>query len=450
MAETDKLDGIDWKAVEQETVQTLQRLIRFETVNPPGNEDEAARWVQESLKKEGYDPIYVESAPRRGNIIARHATGGKEKPILLNAHLDVVPASAKHWKYPPFSGAVQEGCVWGRGALDMKGMAAMCMSVLRLLKRRNVKLNRDIIFAATADEEAGGIFGPGYLVEKHPDLIRAEYFIGEVGGFTLHLGKKKFYPIQVAERGLCWMKIRTKGDPGHGSIPHNNQAVVKLARIADRLERNPFPAHLLPVVKKFWRTVGENHPFPLSLVFRLFALPGIGPFLVRTLVPAQQRRPALANFSHTACMTVVRAGVKTNVIPDEAEAEIDGRILPGYSVDQFLDEFKSVIDEEVEIEPIIASEGLIMPDDTPLFKALADSVRKFDPSGIPLPYMIPGMTDARHFSQLGMTTYGFSPMLLPADLPFNQLFHGHNERVPVEALGFGVRVLMDALTAFCR
>lgn len=448
MADRPLLDQLDPQALEQETVEHLRALIRFETVNPPGNEDEAARWIEKVLRKEGYEPVYIESAPRRGNLIARYASGGGDRPLLLNAHLDVVPAGSRGWKHPPFSGEVHEGCVWGRGALDMKGMAAMCLTLMQTLARRRARLRRDIIFAATADEEAGGDFGAGYLVEKHPKLIEAEYALGEVGGFTLHVGKRRFYPIQVAERGLCWMKIRTRGEPGHGSMPHGNQAVAKLARVIDRLNRQRFPTHPVAVVRQFWAEVGRRHPFPLSLIFRLLAHPTVGPWLVRTVVPQPQRKSMFAVLSHTAAVTVLDAGVKTNVIPDEAAAEVDGRILPGFSVEQFLEEFRALIREDVEVELILADPGLVMSHDTPLFATLMETIRQHDAEGIPVPYMIPGMTDARHFSRLGTIMYGFSPLRLPADLPFNQLFHGYDERVPVEALGFGVRVLLDAVMRF--
>ncbi|MBI2061260.1 MAG: M20/M25/M40 family metallo-hydrolase [Nitrospirae bacterium] len=445
---TDLVEKLDWKAIEQETVQHLQRLIRFESVNPPGNEDEPAHWIEETLRKEGYDPFYVESAPRRGNVIARYSTGGKEKPILLNAHLDVVPASARHWKHPPFSGEIHEGCVWGRGALDMKGMAAMCISLMQILRRHKVQLSRDIIFAASADEEVGGLFGAGFLVDKHPKQIEAEYSLSEVGGFTLYLGQRIFYPIQVAERGICWMKIRTKGDPGHGSMPHDNQAVVKLARVIERLNSTPFPSHQVPVFQQFLKTVASAHGFPLSIAFSLFADPTFGPFLARNLVPKAQRKAMQAGYAHSASVTVLKAGMKTNVIPDEAEAEVDGRVLPGHTIGQFIEEFRAIAKEDLDIEPIITGEGITMPSNTPLFATLADSVRKHHPEGIPVPYMIPGMTDARHFSRLGITTYGFSPMKLPKDFSFNQLFHGHDERIPIEALTFGVRVLSDAILRF--
>ncbi len=235
---------LNWPAITAEAVRYLQDLIRIDTTNPPGNELAAAEHLAGVLRAEGYEPIVLEAAPQRGNLIARLKGDGSLPPLLLYTHTDVVPAEPAHWTHPPFAGEVADGFVWGRGALDMKNVAAMQLMTMLLLKRNHVALHRDVIFAATADEEIDSDVGADWLVTQHPDLVRAEYGLSEMGGHTLYLEGKKFYPIMCAEKGTCWVKIRAHGKPGHGSVPHADHAVLHLVRAIDRVTAHPLPLHM--------------------------------------------------------------------------------------------------------------------------------------------------------------------------------------------------------------
>jgi acetylornithine deacetylase/succinyl-diaminopimelate desuccinylase-like protein len=419
-------------------VTLVSELIRIDTTNTGDpatvvGEREAAEWVAEKLSEVGYETTYVESGAKgRGNVIARLAGADPSRgALLVHGHLDVVPADASEWSVHPFSGAVQDGYVWGRGAVDMKDMVGMTLALARHFKREGVVPPRDIVFAFLADEEAGGLFGAKWLVENRPELFEGvTEAISEVGGFSITLKDDvRAYLVETAEKGIRWLKLRVKGTAGHGSMIHRDNAVAKLAAAVTRLDQHKWPLIVRPSVREFLDGVTEI----TGLDFPEDDLEGsIGKL-------GALSRMIGATLRDTANPTMLSAGYKANVIPSVAEATVDCRILPGRE-EAFDRELAELLGPDVEREWI----GL-PPVETTFDGALVDamtaSIIAEDPGARVLPYMLSGGTDAKSFQQLGIRNFGFAPLKLPADLDFSGLFHGVDERVPVDALKFGVRVL---------
>ncbi|WP_461119566.1 M20/M25/M40 family metallo-hydrolase [Saccharothrix stipae] len=429
-------DGL--RLAQDEVVSLASDLIRIDTTNTGDaatlvGERAAAEWVAEKLAEVGYETTYVESGAKgRGNVIARLAGADPSRgALLVHGHLDVVPADASEWSVHPFSGAVQDGYVWGRGAVDMKDMVAMTLAVARRFKRDGVVPPRDIVFAFLADEEAGGLFGAKWLVDNRPELFEGvTEAISEVGGFSITLKDDvRAYLVETAEKGIRWLKLRVRGTAGHGSMIHNDNAVAKLAAAVTKLGQHRFPLVLSPSVREFLAGVSEitGLEFPEDdlegSVGKLGAL----------------SRMIGATLRDTANPTMLSAGYKANVIPSFAEATVDCRILPGRE-EAFDRELAELLGPDVEREWL----GL-PPVETTFDGALVDamtaSITAEDPGARVLPYMLSGGTDAKSFQQLGIRNFGFAPLKLPADLDFSGLFHGVDERVPIDALRFGVRVL---------
>jgi acetylornithine deacetylase/succinyl-diaminopimelate desuccinylase-like protein len=423
---------------QDEVVTLASELIRIDTTNTGDpttlvGERKAAEWVAEKLSEVGYETTYVESGAKgRGNVIAR--LGGADPSrgaLLVHGHLDVVPADPSEWSVHPFSGAVQDGYVWGRGAVDMKDMVAMSLAVARRFKRDGIVPPRDIVFAFLADEEAGGFYGAKWLVENRPELFEGvTEAISEVGGFSITLKDDvRAYLVETAEKGIRWLTLRVRGTAGHGSMIHRDNAVAKLAEAVAKLGQHRFPIVMRPSVREFLDGVTEitGLDFPDDdldgAVGKLGAL----------------SRMIGATLRDTANPTMLSAGYKANVIPSVAEATVDCRILPGRE-EAFDRELAELLGPDVEREWV----GL-PPVETTFDGALVDamtaSITAEDPGAKVLPYMLSGGTDAKSFQRLGIRNFGFAPLRLPADLDFSGLFHGVDERVPVDALQFGVRVL---------
>jgi acetylornithine deacetylase/succinyl-diaminopimelate desuccinylase-like protein len=444
-------EGVDWDREGDACVRLLRDLIRIPTVNPPGNERPAAELVADFLRAHRVEPVIVESEPGRASLVARYAGTGELPPLLLNGHLDVVEADAETWTRPPFSADVADGCIWGRGAVDMKNMVAMSACIMAILARTKLRLRRDIVFAAVADEETGSSKGAHFLVSEHPELVRAEYALGEIGGFSLHLMGRVFYPIQVAEKGQVWLRADFRGEAGHGSMPRADSAVVRAAEAIVRVGHKRLPFHPTDVVKRFFRELARGLPHPARIV-----LPGLGtPWLAallldRVIADPSIRRTFATYLSNTASPTVVRAGSKTNVIPSRASFEIDGRTLPGQSEQDFLREVRDLVGEEAVFEVLASQPPVVTPVDTPMFDCLAGVVRERAPGAIPIPTMIPGFTDAKAYSRLGTKYYGFSPIRFEASdgISFAALYHGKDERIPEAGLRWGLRTLWDAVVRF--
>jgi acetylornithine deacetylase/succinyl-diaminopimelate desuccinylase-like protein len=428
-----------------EVVEFVSELIRFDTSNTgeletTKGEAECARWVAEQLEEVGYQTEYVESgAPGRGNVFARLAGADRSRgALLVHGHLDVVPAEAADWSVHPFSGTVQDGYVWGRGAVDMKNMIGMMVAVARHFKRAGLVPPRDLVFAFVADEEAGGKYGCQWLVENRPDLFEGvTEAIGEVGGFSLTVprhdgGERRLYLIETAEKGMQWMRLTARGRAGHGSFVHDDNAVTTLAAAVARLGRHQFPVVLTDPVAQFLTAVGEEtgHTFDRDSPDLDGTIAKLGP--IGRIVGATLR--------DSANPTMLKAGYKANVIPATAEAVIDCRVLPGRQA-----AFEATIDEligpDVTREWITELPSYETTFEGELVDAMNTALLSVDPEARIVPYMLSGGTDAKHFARLGIRCFGFIPLRLPPELDFAALFHGVDERVPVDSLLFGTEVL---------
>ncbi|HZU11960.1 MAG TPA: M20/M25/M40 family metallo-hydrolase [Chloroflexota bacterium] len=428
-----------------EAVRHLQGLLQIDTSNPPGNETAAADYLAGILHAAGYDPAVLAAVPGRGNVVARYPGTGELPPFLLYGHVDVVPADEASWNRGPFSGEIADGCVWGRGALDMKSMVAQELMVMLLLQRNGVRLRRDVIFAATADEEVGGDVGIGFLVDEHPDLVRAEYALSEGGGTTMYIGGKEFYDIRTAEKGTYRFALRTAGTPAHAAIPRPDTAVERAARAATALATTPLPFRTTATAAAFFRETT-----------RALGLPeGERVLSEKNLERVMGRLPAdLQHFLHaithdTAVPTGLRAGRKINVIPGEAEVLVDGRYLPGQTPEGFVEEVRAVVGTGAVLEPIDVTRPLEDPPGGLLYETIVDVMRRHAPRATLLPTMLAGATDAKHVGRLGTTCLGFGPLRVPPGFPSDSLVHGHNERVPIEGYIWGINVLYDIVTRFC-
>src|SRR5215468_1305374 len=435
-----------------EARRLCQALLRMDTTNPPGNERICADYLAASLAEVGYRPEILEPAPGRANLIVRHRGTGARPPLLLTAHLDVVEADPASWRRPPFSGDEHEGCLWGRGAIDMKNMAAMCTAVMRRLAATRAVLARDVIFAAVADEEAGCDHGSKFLVERHRAKVEAEYAIGESGGFSLHLGDTTFYPVQVAEKGLCWIRARVTGTPGHGSMPRADSAVTRLGEALAALGKARLPVHPTKYATDFLDALRARQPALIQPLVRLLTRPRLLARIARLVPNSQAARGFSPLLSNTASATVVRAGNKTNVIPGVAEFEIDGRTLPGQTTEDLLRELRAVLGPGVELEVIRSASATVTdPFESPVYDAIKHQIETREPGAVVVPYMIPGFTDAKYFSETGARWYGFAPVKIERDsgIRFADMFHGNDERVPVAGLMWGTEVLDAVVREVC-
>jgi acetylornithine deacetylase/succinyl-diaminopimelate desuccinylase-like protein len=419
-----------------EVVGICRDLIRIDTSNPgdhsgPG-ERQAAEHVAALLADVGLEPQLLESHPKRTSVVTRITGQDQTKPALLvHGHLDVVPAHAPDWKHDPFSGEIADGCLWGRGAIDMKDMDAMMLAVVRQRRREQRPPARDVVLAFTADEEAGGKWGARWLVDNHPDLFEGvTEAVGEVGGFSLTLGRQRLYLLQTAEKGIAWMRLTARGTAGHGSMIQPDNAVTELAEAIGRLGRHEWPVRLLPSVRAFLEGAAEalgvefmpNDPAPL--------LAKIGAV----------SRVIGATLQNTVNPTVLKAGYKVNVVPQAATAEVDGRFLPGYE-DEFYAELDRVLGPGVTREFIHTDIAVETTPDGALYEAMTSALVAEDPDAQVIPYCMSAGTDAKSFSRLGVRCFGFTPLRLPPDLDFSGMFHGVDERVSLDGLRFGVRVL---------
>ncbi len=427
----------------EHTFRLCQQLLRIDTTNPPGNELPAAELLANELSEAGLEPTLLESAPGRGNVVARLRGTGEQPPLLLTAHLDVVEADPECWDHPPFCGEVHDGCLWGRGAIDMKNMAAMSVAIITRLAREGIRPKRDLIFAGVADEEAGCEYGSLWLCENHPELVRSEFAIGEGGGFNIQVAGKSFFTVQVAEKGVCWVRARATGEPGHGSMPREDSAVVQLSDAIARLGKQGLPRHASDSVSEFVGALAANLPAPLRPIIKLLGSPTFGPAALNLLPDPSVRRAFRSLLGNTASPTVLRAGNKTNVIPGLAEAEIDGRILPGQTEEGFLSELREVLGRDIELDVIHSLPPVVTePKESSLYSIIHDVMGEREPDAPVVPFILQGFTDAKAFTSIGAKWYGFAPVKLPPSLRFADMFHGHNERIPVDGLEWGAETLM--------
>ncbi len=436
-------------AAHEGAFELFRTLLRHDTTNPPGAEAAAARTVADFLADGGLDPEVIETAPGRACTVARLKGTGEKPPLLLAGHLDVVPAEDGPWTRPPFAAEVHEGWLYGRGAVDMKNMVAMSAAILRHLAEGGVTPDRDLIVAAVADEEAGCDHGATYLVDHHPDLVRAEYALGEVGGFSMYVMGRTFYPVQVAEKGVAWLKATTRGEAGHGSMPRSDSAVVRLAEAVAAMGRTRLPQHTSEVVETYFKSVARHLPAPARQVLpRLLNRHLSGLILDRLLPDPGLARTFSTALSNTVSPTVLRAGTKINVIPGEASVQLDGRTLPGQTAAQLVAELTDLVGEDVAFEVLKEAPPVQTSPDTEVYRIIADALVRADPEGIPVPYLLPGFTDAKAFHRLGTRWYGCAPVRLPKDagVAFAELYHRPDERIPVDGFHWGLDVLADIVT----
>ena len=426
-------------------VELLQELIRFDTTNPPGNERACIEFIRAQLEDAGCETQVYARDPERPNLVSRIA-GGPAPPLLLQGHVDVVTTVGQSWTKPPFEGLLDDGYLWGRGALDMKGGVAMLVNAFLRAQREHVELPGDLVLIVLSDEEAGGDLGARFLAEEHPELFEGmRYALGEFGGASLHLGGKRFYPIQVAEKQICWLKATVRGPGGHGAMVQRGGTLARLGRLLSDLDRKRLPVHVTPVVRDFVERVAAELPRKEALVLRSLLKPRFTDTALRLLGErGATLEPMLRN---TVNATIVRGGAKINVVPSEIELELDGRALPGFGPDELIAEVQALVGDDVELELVRHDPGPAAPD-MGLFETLAGVIRELDPDGIPVPLLQIGVTDGRFFSRVGVQTYGFLPMRLPEDFRFEKLIHATDERIPVEALEFGTEAVWRAIQRF--
>jgi acetylornithine deacetylase/succinyl-diaminopimelate desuccinylase-like protein len=424
-------------------LELAQRLIQFDTTNPPGNEADCVEFVRALLEEAGCETSVYARDANRPNLVSRlgGSTGGS--PLLLYGHVDVVTTAGQHWRRPPFAGEIAGAELWGRGAIDMKGAVAMYVSAFLRAARGEIEPRGDVILAVLSDEENGGDFGARFLTETHPELFTGvRYAIGEAGGMARTIGGRRFYPIQIAEKRMCWMKATLRGRAGHGAQVHRGGTMARLAKLLRDLERKRPPVHVTPVAREMIETMASALPRGRREIMLALLKPSLTDRVLPLLGSEANALESLLR--NTVNATIVRGGAKVNVIPAEIELELDGRLLPGFTPDDMLAELQARIGPDVAVEVLRYDEGPDEPD-LALFETLGAVLRELDPEAIPLPLLQAGVTDGRYFARVGIQTYGFMPMKLPADFPLLSLPHAPDERIPVDALDFGTEAVARVL-----
>lgn len=427
-------------------LELLQNLIRFDTTNPPGNERPCIEYINGLLKEAGIETTIVARTPARPNLLARLKGEGRAAPLLLYGHVDVVSTQGQQWTHPPFEGRIADGFIWGRGALDMKGPLTVLLSAFLKAKAERVPLPGDVLFAAVADEEAGDEFGARNLVDEHPGLFAGvRYALGEFGGFNMSLAGRRVYPIMVAEKQICRMKATFRGPGGHGSMPVRGGAMARLGEALRTLDRRRLPIHVTPAVRLMIEALGRVLPGAAGFTLRQL----LNPFLTDAVLKALGARGKLFAplFRNTLSPTILHAGGEINVIPAEVALEMDGRLLPGLQPETMLEETRRLIGDFGKVEITRSDPGPAAPD-MGLFAALGKVLHEFDPQGAAIPFVMMAVTDARFLSKLGIQTYGFTPLKLPDDFDFLSAAHAADERLPVDALDFGVQAVFEVLKRF--
>ena len=432
--------SIDWNEITEHASSLLTDYIRINTTNPPGGEEAGAIFLREALAREGIDSTFYDAGGGRVSISARipATVNHGHKPIVLLSHIDVVPVEPEHWKIDPFSGAVVENVIWGRGALDMKSMGIMELMALVLAKRHRIPLDRDVVLVAVADEEEGGIHGIHHLMEKHPDILKSDYVFNEGAyGFCEFMGREaKIVGIAPSEKSPCWLKFRATGMPGHASVPHSKNALVKLVKALARVEAAERKVTLTPAVEAMLRTLAQKGFLPEDLDPR-----DENVLAMLTSVDAH-----LSAITHDTCsLTSVHAGQKINVIPAGAEATVDCRLLPTTNPEEFVAEIRRIVDDpDVEVEVVYQHDSGMSSMDTPVVSIAAQVVReRLGEDAFLLPMLSPGFTDSHAYRAAGGQAYGFTPALLTREEL--STIHGHNERISVANLKLGTEVLFEVV-----
>ncbi|HEY1687288.1 MAG TPA: M20/M25/M40 family metallo-hydrolase [Solirubrobacteraceae bacterium] len=428
-------------------VELLRQLIRFDTTNPPGKEAECVGWIKDLCDAAGLSTRVLAKDPARPNLLVRLPGRGAAPPLLLQGHVDVVTTDGQDWRHDPFGGELIDGEVWGRGALDMKGGVAMMLGAVLRLAESAEPPPGDLLLCVLSDEEALGAYGARFVVEEHPELFEGvRHALGEFGGARTDMAGLSAYPIQVGEKQPCWMRATIRGPGGHGSIPMRGGAMAKLAELLGALNTRRLPVHVTEIPRSMIQTLAA-------------ALPVGGRDLADALLDPERTDATLdllgeagltldPMFHNTVNATVVHGGAKVNVIPSEVQLELDGRLLPGQTAEDLFRELRELVgDEGLELETTSYEPGSSKAD-LSLMPLLSDVLTVADPGAVPLPMLMPGFTDGRFFARLGIQTYGFLPMRLPAEMKFASLIHAADERVPAEEIGWGTERICEVLARY--
>ncbi len=452
------MDGCRLSAEERDEALTLlQGLIRIDTSNPPGEEAAAIQLLEQRCEALGLATEVVGAIPERPNLIATFPADPDrrtDRPLVLSCHVDTVPADPDRWTHSPWSGHCDGNYVWGRGAIDMKGFAAMAFAVVAKLKRLDIPLRRDLLFVAVSDEEAGTRLGSRWLVDERPDLLRnPEYVINEVGGFTTHREGNRFYPVQVAEKGVAWLRLAVCGESGHSSLPGTDSAVARLGRAVNLITHTRLPWHPSPEAQRLLEGFAAPRGYVGRQIASLISHPRIGPHLLPRMVREPSRRASLeAILRNTATPTSLCEGGNINMLPGMALVDIDGRLAPGQTTDDLIAELDAILfpllGKDYALTVLHDSAPVSFPLDTPLYREIEETILAADPGSYVVPSVIPGFTDSHNYARLGAVCYGFYPLRLPEDLDFTSLFHGENERIPLDGFYWGIEVLAGMLERF--
>ena len=447
------LDARRWQLWEDRAVQWLGEVLRIDTTNPPGNEGLCASWVQAILTQYGVSSQLYELVPGRGNVVARlegHGSGKGHDPLLLTAHMDVVPHDKRFWTQDPFGGAIVDGWMYGRGAVDMKFMLIENLVTFLALRESGLKLTRDVIFLALADEEAGCEHGARFMVDRHPEAIRARWGINELGGFPIYVGKqqRKAYLVQTAEKGLAWLRIRIPGSPGHGSLVQHDNPVSKAAAVVSALQKGVHPHTVTPAARDFIAGLA-GQAGAVGAVLKMLLNP-LTYGLAHGLVPDPAQRNVFRAVLHdTANPTVFHGGVKVNVVPSEVVIEVDGRTLPGQTTEGFLAPIRAILPAGSQIEIISEGPPYVVPASGALWDQINSVMSEADPGTAVIPYLMTGFSDSKYLGQLGADIYGFAPVHFPPHVALTSLVHGHDERIPVDGFRWGSRIHYETVARFC-
>jgi len=429
-----------------DVVDLLGDLLRFDTTNPPGNEGACIAHVQRLIEETGIETRIVAKDDSRPNLIARVRGAGEAPPLLLYGHVDVVTTSGQEWTHPPFAGELVDGWLWGRGALDMKGGVAMMIDAFLRAARGEIQPRGDVILAVLSDEENGGDFGARFLAQEHAELFEGvKHAIGEFGGASQTIGGRRFYPIQVAEKQMCWMRGRVRGPGGHGALGVRGSAMGKTGRILARLDSGRLPVHVTPVARAWIEGMADALPRPQSLVLRTLLDPRLAEVTLRAPIP--QLRLLDRALRNTVSPTIIHGGEKINVIPSQIDLELDGRLLPGFEPEDIISEIHTLVGPELELEVIRHDPYPAEPDLSQL-PALSAILRELDPDAVPVPMLQVGVTDGRFFASIGIQTYGFLPLDLPDGFEFTRLIHAADERVPADSVRFGAEAVARSVARY--
>jgi acetylornithine deacetylase/succinyl-diaminopimelate desuccinylase-like protein len=428
--------------VTPDPVELLRELLRFDTTNPPGNEEPVVAHIERLLHAAGIETRRYEKELGRPNLVAR-LPGGAEPPLVLYGHVDVVTTANQQWTHAPFAADLADGLVWGRGALDMKGGVAM---IVTAFLRAHAEGRGGLILVILSDEENGGTYGAKFLAEEHPEVFGgARHALGEFGGAAVHIAGRRFYPIQVAEKQRCWLRVVIRGPGGHGAIPIRGGAMARLGKLLTKLDQKRLPIHITPVAETYITALADALPRAQATVLRRLLDPRTADLALPLL--GERRRTLEPMLRNTVSPTIVHGGEKINVIPSELELQLDGRILPGQTPEDLIVELAQAARVEAQYE-VVQHEPYPAEPDMSYFATLAGVLRELDPDGIPVPMLQVGVTDGRYLAHAGIQTYGFLPLNLPEDFDYWPLIHAAEERVPADALRFGAEAVWRAIERY--